>query len=251
MNLHTRRTKKHVLLFAGRRDGAGRWTFDLSEGVDWRDVSAETKRRLRRLPQEAAERWRRKHPGRDPRGWAARAQRYRPPGGGGPFDVPLGDLVRSLHAIYLRHEALQTGAAAAAPAAGAGVEAQGGAAAEEPFEAAAPAAAPLDLPAEDHQQPQPQPQAQLPLQPQRPPKRRRVAEQPRPESADPRPAAAPASAPAPAPAAAPVPVAAPSAAAASWPIVLLQPLQQSFVLPSCADTRLGTQPARVGLCSRN
>lgn len=53
MNLHQPRTQKRVVLFVGCWvEASGRWVFNLNQELTWDDVGAETKLRLRTLPEE-------------------------------------------------------------------------------------------------------------------------------------------------------------------------------------------------------
>eukprot|EP00887_Chlorella_sp_A99_P007543 scaffold28.g7543.t1 len=82
MNIHRPRTAKRAVQFLGARDGEGRWAFGLNPALAWRDLSADTRARLRGLVDEAAGAFRRKYPKRPPAHWQLKSQARRPPGGG-------------------------------------------------------------------------------------------------------------------------------------------------------------------------
>lgn len=106
MNLHHPRTAKRQVLFVGSQqahDGR-RWLFQLNPALTWDDVSAETKLRLRSLPQETEVAFSRKYPGKPGCEWVHKTQKYRPPGCSSTFLVPLCDMIHSLGAIYQTHE---------------------------------------------------------------------------------------------------------------------------------------------------
>lgn len=106
MNLHHPRTAKRQVLFVGTQqahDGR-RWLFQLNPALTWDDVSAETKLRLRSLPQETEVAFSRKYPGKPGCEWVHKTQKYRPPGCSSTFLVPLCDMIHSLGAIYQAHE---------------------------------------------------------------------------------------------------------------------------------------------------
>ncbi|KAL6749616.1 hypothetical protein V8C86DRAFT_974779 [Haematococcus lacustris] len=103
-NLHQPRTAKRQILFVGHQQADTRqWHFNLNPNLSWCDVLPETKLRLRTLDQEVVMAFRAKYPTRPEHEWRRKCQRYRPPGATTAIDVPMGDLIPSMVAIWQLH----------------------------------------------------------------------------------------------------------------------------------------------------
>ena len=99
----------------GARDASGAWSFRLNESLCWDDLSPETKERLRTIGEEVVAAYRRKYPDRPQEGWAQHTQKYRPPGSAKTHQVPLTQLLASLHRIWQAENPAAAGDAAPRP----------------------------------------------------------------------------------------------------------------------------------------
>ena len=76
----------------------------MNDMLSWDDVSEETKDRLGKIEQEIRAAYSRKYPDRPPEGWQQHTQKYRPPGSTRLHQVPMPQLLGSLHALWREHE---------------------------------------------------------------------------------------------------------------------------------------------------
>jgi hypothetical protein len=74
--------------------------FVLNPDLDWSDVGHDTRIRMKTLVQETMDIFQRKYKKRKPWEWERKVQKYRPPGSGKTFSVPLGCVVRGIQEAY-------------------------------------------------------------------------------------------------------------------------------------------------------
>ena len=74
--------------------------FVLNPELRWSDVGHDTRVRMRTLVEETMDIFGRKYVKRRPEDWEKKLQKYRPPGTGKTFNVPLGNVVRGIQDAY-------------------------------------------------------------------------------------------------------------------------------------------------------
>ena len=76
------------------------FVFVLNPELRWSDVGHDTRVRMRTLVEETMDIFGRKYAKRRPEDWEKKLQKYRPPGTGKTFNVPLGNVVRGIQDAY-------------------------------------------------------------------------------------------------------------------------------------------------------
>ena len=76
------------------------FVFVLNPELRWSDVGHDTRVRMRTLVEETMDIFGRKYVKRRPEDWEKKLQKYRPPGTGKSFNVPLANVVRGIQDAY-------------------------------------------------------------------------------------------------------------------------------------------------------
>jgi len=83
-----------------RRRAEEDFVFVLNPELRWSDVGHDTRVRMRTLVEETMDIFGRKYVKRRPEDWEKKLQKYRPPGTGKSFNVPLANVVRGIQDAY-------------------------------------------------------------------------------------------------------------------------------------------------------